>query len=87
MDFSTSVACNGALSCVATLPEVFHHHKKVGGGFAPQIVRENTEEEKKEEPRSFTQNIAWSARCSAEAGPDKRAQCLPNEDDFKKYNQ
>lgn len=58
MDFSTSVACNGALSCVATLPEVFHHHKKVGGGFAPQIVRENTEEEKKEEPRSFTQNIA-----------------------------
>ena len=87
MDFSTSVACHGVLQCVATLPEVFHHHKKVGGGFTPQIIRENTEEEKAEEPRSFTQNIAWSARCSAEAGMGQKAQCLPNEKDFKKYNQ
>ena len=87
MDYSTSVACGtGALRCVAPMPEIFHHHKKVGGGYAPQIVREGTAEEKKEKPRRFTQNIAWSARCGAEAGKDGRKQCLPDKDDWIRYN-
>ena len=87
MDYSTSVGCSvGILHCVASMPEIFHHHKKVGGGYAPQILRDTTEEEMKGELRSFTHNIAWSARCSAEAGPEGRRRCLPGKDDWLKYS-
>jgi hypothetical protein len=82
------------------MPEMFHHHRKIGGGFKPQIQREGTAEEAQQKLRSFTHNIVYSARCNAlnrPAGPDSvgtvedeqwndLVQCLPSEEDWKKYN-
>ena len=72
---------------------------KLDVGYGPQILREDSFEVQKEEGRSFTQNVRFSARCNAEArlkrGGDNEAgsvggelvQCLPGEEDWKKYNQ
>jgi hypothetical protein len=93
VDYSTHIKCKGGMRCVGVLPELIHHQKALGGGYTTEIEKVNIAagsrkaETAGEDVRFYTLDLKYSARCNANlTEAEGRRQCLPSEEDWKKYD-